>query len=105
MLEYLESFGDNEQMKEDNRPQPYSLRVEPELRAKLEALAKASGRSLNTQIVLMLEAALDAYGVKPTDMVVFTPEEIEEIRRIATESAIETTLDLVRKEINQLFGK
>lgn len=105
MLEYLESFGDNEQMKEDSRPQPYSLRLEPEMRAKLEGFAKANGRSLNAQIVLMLQAVLEASGSEPIDTVLFTPAEIEEIRRIATESAIETTLDLVRKEINQMFGK
>jgi hypothetical protein len=51
----MESFGDNTQMTDDNRPQPYSLRLEPETRAKIEAIAKANGRSLNAQIVLMLD--------------------------------------------------
>lgn len=46
-------------MKEDNRPLPYSLRLEPETRAKLEAVAKANGRSLNAQIIMILESALE----------------------------------------------
>lgn len=45
-------------MNEDNRPIPYSLRLEPETRAKLEAIAKANGRSLNAEIVMRLEASL-----------------------------------------------
>ena len=40
-------------MSEDTRPVPYSLRLEPETRARLEALAKANGRSLNAQIIMM----------------------------------------------------
>ena len=34
--------------------------LKPEARAKLEALAKANGRSLNTQIVMMLDGLLQA---------------------------------------------
>ncbi len=45
-------------MSEDTRPVPYSLRLEPETRARLEALAKANGRSLNAQIIMMLESLL-----------------------------------------------
>ena len=45
---------------EESRPQPYSLRLEPETRAKLEAIAKANGRSLNTQIVMMLESQMQS---------------------------------------------
>lgn len=48
--------------KESQQLPPYSLRLEPETRTKLEAIAKANGRSLNTQIVLMLEEVL----VNPT---------------------------------------
>ena len=50
-------------MKEDNRPLPYSLRLEPETRAKLEAVAKANGRSLNAQIIMILESALEHENV------------------------------------------
>lgn len=45
-------------MNEDTRPVPYSLRLEPETRAKLEALARKHGRSLNAQIIIMLESLL-----------------------------------------------
>lgn len=45
-------------MNEDTRPVPYSLRLEPNTRAKLEALAKKHGRSLNAQIIIMLESLL-----------------------------------------------
>lgn len=45
-------------MNEDTRPVPYSLRLEPETRAKLEALARKHGRSLNAQITIMLESLL-----------------------------------------------
>lgn len=36
----------------------YSLRIEPEMRAELEEIAKINGRSLNAQIGMMLEIAL-----------------------------------------------
>jgi hypothetical protein len=42
-------------MNTDNRPASYPLRLEPEARAKLETVAKANGRSLNAQIVLILD--------------------------------------------------
>lgn len=42
-------------MIEDTRPTPYSLRLEPDTRARIEAIAKANGRSLNAQIVMMLD--------------------------------------------------
>lgn len=45
-------------MNEDTRPAPYSLRLEPDTRAKLEALARKHGRSLNAQIIIMLESLL-----------------------------------------------
>jgi hypothetical protein len=45
-------------MNEDTRPVPYSLRLEPDTRAKLEALARKHGRSLNAQIIIMLESLL-----------------------------------------------
>jgi|GEM_PF-6935112 len=47
-------------MNADTRPASYPLRLEPEARAKLEALAKANGRSLNAQIALMLDGILQA---------------------------------------------
>ncbi len=48
-------------MKKEYQQLPsYPLRLEPEIRAKLEAIAKANGRSLNTQIVMMLEGLLQS---------------------------------------------
>jgi hypothetical protein len=51
-------------MIEDTRPIPYSLRLEPETRSKLEAIAKANGRSLNAEIALRLEESLQAEAIK-----------------------------------------
>ncbi|QTR53123.1 TraY domain-containing protein [Thiothrix unzii] len=45
-------------MNTDNRPPPYSMRLDPDLRAKLEAIAKANGRSLHAEISIRLEASL-----------------------------------------------
>lgn len=45
-------------MNTDNRPPPYSMRLDPDLRAKLEAVAKANGRSLHAEISMRLEASL-----------------------------------------------
>ena len=67
-------------MTEDSRPQPYSLRLEPETRAKIEALAKANGRSLNAQIVLMLDEWLSDSWAADNQ-----PLTAEDVRRIAAE--------------------
>lgn len=48
--------------KEDQRVNPYPVRLSKETKQALEAIAKANGRSLNAQMVLMLESAL----VNPT---------------------------------------
>lgn len=77
-------------MNEDNRPQPYSLRLEPETRAKLEAIAKANGRSLNAQIVLMLEGVLQGEESEPAGSQSLT---IEDMRRVA--------LEVVREELTK----
>ena len=37
---------------------PYPLRLEPEVRGELENIAKANGRSLNTEISIRLKATL-----------------------------------------------
>lgn len=66
-----------------NKQNPsYPLRLEPDIRSKLEVLAKVNGRSLNAQIAIMLEVALQAESV---------PESLmgeamrEEVRRIVQE--------------------
>lgn len=77
-------------MNEDSRPQPYSLRLEPETRAKLEAIAKANGRSLNAQIVLMLEGVLQGEDTTPAGS---HPLTVEDMRRVA--------LEVVREELTK----
>ena len=43
--------------KEDQRIHPYPVRLTKELREKLDAAAKAAGRSLNAEMLLRLEAS------------------------------------------------
>ena len=45
-------------MSEENRLTPYPLRIDPELRAELEAAAKNAGRSLQSEISRRLYASL-----------------------------------------------
>ncbi len=72
----------------------YPLRLDGEVRAKLEALAKANGRSLNTQISMMLEAALEGMEIS-TD---HQPPNLENlIRTIA--------LDTAKQAIQEAFAK
>ena len=75
-------------MSEDTRPVPYSLRLEPETRAKLETLAKTNGRSLNAQIIMMLESLL-----YPNNEPAPTPEE---------ESLDSTVRRIVREELARM---
>jgi hypothetical protein len=66
----------------DNRPQPYSLRIESGIREKLEAAAKAGNRSLHAEIMMRLESTLQADNHTPDDRQVFT---VEDVRRIVRE--------------------
>lgn len=67
-------------MTEDTRPQPYSLRLEPETRAKIETLAKSNGRSLNAQIALMLDEWLAGNETVNSNQLTD-----KDVRRIVTE--------------------
>ena len=81
-------------MKKEYQQLPsYPLRLEPEVRAKLEAIAKANGRSLNTQITMMLEAALQGEPLPLS-----TPTNDNDIESIARRVA----LDVVREELARL---
>ena len=72
----------------------YPLRLDGEVRAKLEALAKANGRSLNTQINMMLEAALEGREISTDHL----PPNLENlIRTIA--------LDTATQAIQEAFAK
>lgn len=67
---------------EQRQPPSYPLRLEPEIRAKLEAIAKANGRSLNAEISLRLEASLKSVETTHVNL-----DEIEEkFIKIATET-------------------
>ena len=48
-------------MSEENRLTPYPLRIDPELRAELEAAAKNAGRSLQSEISRRLYASLSKH--------------------------------------------
>jgi hypothetical protein len=66
----------------------YPLRLEPEARAKLEAIAKANGRSLNAEIVIRLDESL----LKDGDTIISTNVlTVEDVRQIA--------LEVVREEL------
>ena len=78
-------------MKKEYQQLPsYPLRLEPETRAKLEAIAKANGRSLNTQIVMMLEIQMQSEEVPAMN------DDLEErIRQIVRQEAMQ----IVREEL------
>jgi hypothetical protein len=67
---------------------PYPLRIDAELRSRIEALANANGRSLNAQISLILEAAVQGGSVTDSLM---SEDMRDEVRRIA--------LELIREEL------
>lgn len=50
--------------KEQQQVSPYPIRLTTDLRGKLEAIAKANGRSLNAEMLLRLELSLQ--GEQPT---------------------------------------
>lgn len=66
----------------DNRPQPYSLRIDSVIREKLEAAAKAGNRSLHAEIMMRLESTLQGESEPPGDS---KPLTVEDVRRIAAE--------------------
>ncbi len=84
----LEDMG----MNVDTRPPPYSMRLDPELRAQLEAAAKAAGRSLHAEISMRLEESLKGTTSKTTTSE--TSLTLEEVRRVA--------MEVVRQELARL---
>ena len=84
----LEDMG----MNVDTRPPPYSMRLDPELRAQLEAAAKAAGRSLHAEISMRLEESLKGTTSKTTTSE--TSLTLEEVRRVA--------MEVVREELARL---
>ncbi len=69
--------------KESQQVNPYPIRLTKELREKLEAIAKANGRSLNAEMILRLESTLESDS-NEADM-------LERMRQIA--------LEVVREEL------
>lgn len=78
----------------ENQAPPYSLRMPSELREKLEARAKKSGRSLNSEIVKILEDGINNNGA--TNSVLPTKEEYEQLIE-----AIEDNKRLAQEMLNK----
>ena len=75
-------------MNQDNRPASYPLRLEPETRSKLEAIAKANGRSLNAEIVIRLEETL------------LKDDEISQSGQVlSAEQVRQSALEVIREEL------
>ncbi len=53
--------------KQENKiePVPLMLRLPPELHAKIKKLADADRRSLNTMVIILIEAGLEKLGQQP----------------------------------------
>lgn len=64
---------------------PFPLRMPDELREQIRALAKANNRSLNTEIVLLLQHALDEHVTKAASLAPAIPS--HEVRTFAEEVA------------------
>ena len=75
-----------------SKPPSYPLRIDDETRIKLETIAKANGRSLNTEIALRLEASLQA-----EDQNNIPPALEETMRRIAREVATQVMTETLTK--------
>lgn len=70
---------------EDNRVNPYPIRLTPELKERLQASAKANGRSLHAEMMLRLEAS-------------FTEPESPKTENDLTEARIR---EIVREELTK----
>ena len=84
-------------MKTTKRITPYPLRLKPPLRKELETKAKENGRSLNTEIVMMLENALKDNALTKKQFLkeidLKTPENLEILREVVR--------DTIKKEKEQ----
>lgn len=72
----------------------FSVRMPPDLRASLEALAEASGRSLNAEIVRALELFLQGEVIDPTTHPEYAAK--LEKQQIAIDSLSEKLADVFR---------
>ena len=90
-------------MKKEYQQLPsYPLRLEPETRAKLEAIAKANGRSLHAEISMRLEASLQANETTPTsERVEMTADEANELIFETKKQIIEELKEFIQKELTK----
>lgn len=64
----------------NQQPIPYPLRMPDDLRAKLNERAKANGRSLNAEILAILQNAVETPG-GPPDLDAFADQLAEKLAR------------------------
>ena len=91
-------------MNTDTRPASYPLRLETETRAKLEALAKANGRSLNAQIVLILDGFLqsDSDQSAPDGLVAERIKEYVRQEMAEQQAKLESMAESIKREFAEL---
>lgn len=87
---------------------PFGLRMQPELRARLEAAATESGRSLNAEIVDRLEASFRR-SIDDDEIIAKVGELSEGIERLGRDAQIAkagayTSSKLLAKVIDARFG-
>ncbi|MBO0612972.1 hypothetical protein [Thiothrix fructosivorans] len=89
---------------EPRQPASYPLRLETETRAKLEALAKANGRSLNAQIVLMLDGLLqsDSEQTTPDGLVAERIKEYVRQEMAEQQAKLESMAESIKCEFAEL---
>ena len=90
-------------MKSEQRQLPsYPLRLEPETRAKLEAIAKANGRSLHAEISMRLDASLLAEETVPaSEQVEITLDEAKELIEETKKLIIEELKEFIQEELTK----
>ena len=93
-------------MNTDNRPPPYSMRLDPDLRTKLEAIAKANGRSLHAEISMRLDASLQGEETAPaSERVELTVEQAKELIAENKKLIIEELKEFIQNEFTTKAGK
>lgn len=90
---------------------PFALRMHPDLRAAIDAAAKANRRSLNAEITARLEASIDIEGalgqIAPGCPITEVGQLILDLateREEAVENLHQFNLEVHAKELNQRFA-
>lgn len=76
---------------------PFGLRMQPNLKQRIEAMARANNRSLNAEIVSRLEASLDAAETEPGKA-----GWVKTAKRAAASSPPNDRLDALEAEVREL---